>query len=293
LRFARFILLALPALVAGAATDITTEATGPAGAVVRYSIGEGSGDDENGRPIDPDSCHPASGSVFPIGSTMVTCSATAFSVTVRDTTPPALTLPADLTTTAKVVVWQASANDLVDGAVPVSCSPASGSTFPIGKTIVECAARDSRENVAHGSFVVTVEATSAPPAPPRVPADITVEATSAAGAAVTYRASAPGSGDDENGRPIETTNCVPASGSLFALGTTVVTCSSEGGSASFKVHVVDTSGPVLALPRDFTVPGTDATVVTYSATASDVVDGPVAIQCEPPSGATFAAGTTR
>jgi large repetitive protein len=292
MRLAGFILLALPALAAGASTDITAEATGPAGAVVVYSIGGGTGEDENGRPIDPQSCTPSSGSTFPLGSTTVVCSATTFIVTVRDTTPPTLTLPSTITTTSKVVLWQATAIDLVDGAVPVSCAPASGSTFPLGRTVVECTARDSRQNTASGNFHVVVDNPPAPPAPPQVPADITAEATSAGGAVVTYRATAPGSGDDENGRPIETTNCAPASGSLFPLGTTNVTCTTEGGTASFKVHVVDTRGPVLALPRDFTVTGTDPTVVTYSATANDIVDGSVVVQCEPPSGATFAAGAT-
>jgi hypothetical protein len=78
-----------------------------------------------------------------------------------DTTPPALTLPGDLTVDATgpdgaVVTYSASAVDDVDGPVPVSCSPASGATFPIATTTVVCTARDAAGNAAAGSFRVTV-----------------------------------------------------------------------------------------------------------------------------------------
>ena len=38
----------------------------------------------------------------------------------------------------------------------VSCTPASGSTFAIGDTVVTCAAADAAGNVATGSFTVSV-----------------------------------------------------------------------------------------------------------------------------------------
>ena len=284
-----FILLCAP-VVAIASGDVIQEATGPAGAIVTFSIGSGPGEDENGRPINNDRCAPAPGSMFPLGTTLVRCASTSFEVTVVDTTAPLLVLPAAIASQENVVHWRAAARDLVDGEVQVSCTPPSGSTFDKGTTSVACTASDSRLNEAKGTFTVTVSDT---PPPPSVPDDITVEATSAAGAVVTYRASASGTGDDENGRPIENTDCSPRSGSMFPLGTSVVTCSTSGGSASFKVHVVDTRGPALKLPRDFTVPGSDAgATVTYDASAEDVVDGSVAIDCSPPSGFFFAAGTT-
>jgi hypothetical protein len=49
-----------------------------------------------------------------------------------------------------------TANDIVDGAVTVTCSPASGSTFPIGTTTVTCSATDARNNTSSTSFTVTV-----------------------------------------------------------------------------------------------------------------------------------------
>ena len=45
----------------------------------------------------------------------------------------------------------------------VDCTPASGSTFAVGETVVTCAAADAAGNVATGTFVVTVTSTSTPP----------------------------------------------------------------------------------------------------------------------------------
>ena len=73
--------------------------------------------------------------------------------------------PGDLTAVAAtnstaVVTYSASATDLVDGPVAVSCSPASGSIFPVGTTTVTCSATDAHGNTtpneAKPSFTVTV-----------------------------------------------------------------------------------------------------------------------------------------
>jgi hypothetical protein len=78
-----------------------------------------------------------------------------------DTTPPVLSLPADITTAAQspggaTVSWTATATDNKDGAVPVNCTPASGSLLPVGTTTVNCSATDAASNNASGSFTVTV-----------------------------------------------------------------------------------------------------------------------------------------
>jgi hypothetical protein len=289
--------------------DITAEATGPNGAVVTFTAtAYPGGDDTNGRPLQNVSCTPPSGSTFALGSTTVTCTATdpsggsttgAFHVTVVDTTPPLLTLPANITSNTPIVTYAASARDLVDGGVPVNCTPASGSTFAVGTTSVQCTAADSRGNQASGSFNVTV--TDEAPKPPRLvlPADITAEATGPNGAIVTFTVSAYPGKDDHNGRPLNTIVCSPPSGSTFALGTTTVSCTatdpetSTSSTGSFHVTVVDTTAPALALPRSFSVLAAgDSATATWSASAQDLVDGAVGVTCVPPSGSTFALGTT-
>src|SRR5262249_4546457 len=40
--------------------------------------------------------------------------------------------------------------------LPVTCTPASGATFPIAATVVACSATDAHGNRASGSFTVTV-----------------------------------------------------------------------------------------------------------------------------------------
>jgi hypothetical protein len=106
-----------------------------------------------------------------LGATTVNCSATddagntgvnSFTVTVEDTTPPTVNVPNNITTPATsiagaVVTYSASASDLVDGSVAVTCSPASGSTFAPGNTTVNCSATDNAGNTGHGSFTVTVK----------------------------------------------------------------------------------------------------------------------------------------
>lgn len=78
-----------------------------------------------------------------------------------DTTAPQLTLPADMTQQATgsdgaVASFTASASDETDGSVPVACSPASGTVFPLGTTQVSCSASDGAGNTARGDFDVTV-----------------------------------------------------------------------------------------------------------------------------------------
>ena len=278
--------------------DMTAEATGPGGATVewRSSITDGP-DDENGRPLTKVTCSHASNSLFPIGTTTVTCSASngmtgSFNVTVVDSTGPNIATPHDFTLyttepSGTIAQYDSLAFDLVDGGVSVNCSPSSGSLFPVGVTSVTCSSSDSRFNTASETFFVTVILSAAPPPPPPPPpSDITAEATGPNGAHVNFAGN--GLGDDFNGRPIG--NCSPASGSLFPLGTTTVTCSN----GPFQVHVVDTTPPALALPMNMFEDATNSggSAVLFSASALDVVDGDVAVSCAPPSGSIFPLGTT-
>src|SRR5262249_43523181 len=82
------------------------------------------------------------------------------SVAFVDSTPPVLTVPADISVFATspagaVVTFSVSAVDDVDGSTPVTCVPASGSTFPVGTTTVNCSSTDAHGNRGTGSFAVT------------------------------------------------------------------------------------------------------------------------------------------
>lgn len=177
-----FIVDATPPVISGTPANITAEATGPGGAPVTYT--SPSANDNVDGPVTV-TCAPASGSTFALGTTSVVCSATdtagntatvSFNVTVRDTTAPAFgNVPANITTTATtpdgaVVTYNSpTATDAVSGNVAVTCTPSSGSTFPIGTTTVTCTASDSAGNSAQASFTVTVEAASPTPAPTASP----------------------------------------------------------------------------------------------------------------------------
>ena len=181
-----------------------------------------------------------------------TTSNTCATLTVVDTAPPFLGLPNDMTIQATgpsgaTLTFFASANDSVDGQRPVTCSPLSGSTFAFGATIVTCSASDMSGNTATGTFKITVQDTN-PPFMNVPSGNQTRQATSSAGAIVTYSATANDSVDGP--RPV---TCNPASGSPFPFGPTTVTCSASdthGNTATrtFTITVQDTNAPFLNVP---------------------------------------------
>jgi hypothetical protein len=111
----------------------------------------------------------ALGAPFMVGLTTVTWTATdgsgntasaTQSVKVRDVEAPSLTVPLNVTVNATspngaVVNYQLFATDNV-AVTSLSCSKASGATFPIGPTSVRCTAADAAGNSTSGSFDVMV-----------------------------------------------------------------------------------------------------------------------------------------
>jgi len=122
------------------------------------------------------------------------------------------------------------------------------------------------------------------------------EATGPSGTAVSYQS--PGFTDNVDAPG--TANCLPASGAMFAVGDNLVTCSTAdtaGNSASstFTVRITDTTAPAIVAAVSISTAATSpaGAAVTYvSPSASDLVDGAVAVSCNPPSTSTFPLGAT-
>lgn len=227
-----------------------------------------------------------------VGSRTATCSYTDSrglsgtantTYTIVDTTAPTLAgVPADQTaeatgpTGATVTYTAPTATDTVDGSLPVTCTPASGSTFGLGSTTVTCSATDNSANTATKTFSVNVVDTTAPAI--TVPGNLTATATSAAGAPVQFTATA---ADLVDGTVPVT--CDHASGDTFALGATTVTCTATDAhqntsTKSFTVTVTYSWSGVLApvtaggtyhlgrtLPVQFTLTGASAPVTNAAA----------------------------
>lgn len=214
---------------------------------------------------------------------------------------PTLSLPGTVTAEAvnssgATVSFSVSANDPEDGPLTVSCSREPGSLFGLGTTTVGCSATDSEGNTVSGSFAVVVVDTTPPSLGP-LPAPPPTEATSPAGAVVSY--GLPSASDSVDGSP--SVGCSPPSGATFPVGITSATCTATDNSGniasgSFSVTVTDSVPPVLGtLPSPGPTEATSASgaVVGYALpSATDNADGSPTVGCSPVPGATFPLGTT-
>ncbi|SEL42628.1 ELWxxDGT repeat-containing protein [Stigmatella aurantiaca] len=266
-------------------TNVTAEATSASGATVLYAPATVS-DSVTAMPVLTYS--QAAGTVFPLGTTAVTVTATdaagnaascSFDITVGDTTMPEVTCPANTAAEATgasgaVVTYPAAtASDTASMPVALSYSHAPGTLFPLGMTAVSVIATDAAGNVASCTFSVTVQDTTAPSVV--CPTDITTEATRASGSTVSY---APAMASDIATATPELSYS-QGSGTVFSLGGTevIVTARDEAGNTatcSFSVTVQDTTAPSVACPTDATVEATSALggVLEYApAVASDAV----------------------
>jgi cysteine-rich repeat protein len=148
---------------------MTVQATGPLGAKVFFVPPTSTDAGHAGVTV---ACSPAPDTLFPIGTTPVNCVATdplgneastSFTVRVIDNLGPAFAqIPAPPAVApagpdgAVVTFDPPLAVDLVGGPRDVTCSPASGSTFPLGTTVVTCSASDATGNSASHAFAVHV-----------------------------------------------------------------------------------------------------------------------------------------
>lgn len=249
--------------VINAPADIIEEATSATGAVVTFNAT--ATDDKDGPVIV--AATPASGSTFPIGPTTIDLSASdqagntataGFTVTVVDTIAPAVSVPGNMIAEATgaagaTVSYSTTATDAV-GVRSTDSNPPSGSTFPLGTTLVKATARDAAGNLGSASFTITVVDTIAPLV--TVPALLVMECAASGGvpstnpAILAWLASATAS-DRVDPSPMVTHNA-PA---MCVLGTTTVTfissdASGNTASASSTIRVVDTTAPTVTASLD-------------------------------------------
>ena len=296
--------------------DMVAECTTPNGAVVQFSDPLLKGDCAKGTTIQ---CSPASGSFFPLGTSVVNCTATdalgkevaacKFLVTVNcQSEPCVLNCPANLAADcstpngAPVTFPDPSLSGNCPSGTVVKCDPPSGSFFALGLTVVNCTAADAKGNVvATCKFLVTVNCQSEP-CVLNCPANLVADCTTPNGAPVTFPDPSL-SGNCPSGTVVK---CDPPSGSFFALGLTVVNCTAADAKGNivatckFSVTVSDKcSGSLPCLtfisPPDLSVAcqKPEGAVVNYpDPTGRNQCTGaPLAWTCYPPRGL-FPLGTT-
>jgi hypothetical protein len=239
-------------------------------------------------------CAPASGSSFPVGSTNVTCQAidasnnTAscmFAVTVRDTQPPSVTCPANMTVSTDAGRCDASVTMGALGSD--NCTLASlhylvngrqisnPNTFSVGKTSVQVEVRDPAGNVSTCTFWVMVNDTE----PPKIscPADLNLNAPSGR-----CSASAPFTATVSDNCTVASVKYYDGAAEIssphdFAVGTTtvraeVMDASANTASCTFHVRVREAVPPSITCPADMDAAAANdlcSASLAFSAPASD------------------------
>jgi uncharacterized repeat protein (TIGR01451 family) len=314
-----------PTLSAPAAINVGTGADG-------NSCAAALGDDELGQATATDDCPAAvtitragvpAGSVFPVGTTTITYTATdaagntataTQTVTVVDDTKPVITAPADAAYTCPSEVPAASAAQahgadasLPDGgpvfdncgapSVAVTDTNNGGAGSAASPLVITRTfkATDSAGNFSTAVQTITVSDATAPTV--SVPADVVVSNDAdSCSAAVSFAVSA---ADNCGSASVQLSH---ASGSVFPKGTTTVTATATDAAGNtttktFNVTVNDTQAPAISYPAGgVTVslppnsPDT-STAVTYAVTAADNCPG-VTLDVSPASGSVFNVGTT-
>jgi hypothetical protein len=177
------------------------------------------------------------------------------------------------------------------GNVTVTQNPAPGTVIPIGPTTVTFGVTNTSGLGTNCQATITAVDTTAPVA--ACPGNITAEATSLSGAAVSFSTS--GSSDNCT---VSSVVANPASGSTFPIGVTTVTVTATDGAGNtnactFTVTVRDTTAPSISCPANQVIActSTNGAIATYSASATDVVDPSPTVVITPLSGSMFTVGT--
>jgi len=192
-------------------------------------------------------------------------------ITVHDTTPPALSIPENITIEAmgpsgmSVSIDQATATDVIKVDSITNNAP---ETFYLGETIVTWTAIDSFGNIVTANQTISVIDTTVPSITP--PADITIEAQNPTSNLVSLGIA---TAEDIVGVALIEVDAP----SVFSLGETIVTwvatdSSGNSATATQKISIIDTTPPVLTQPSSLQVEATsefETQVSLGNATASD------------------------
>ena len=268
-----------------------------------------------GTPVTGDNCAVASvtsnaPASYPLGTNTVTWIVTDTSgntnsctqrVIVRDTQPPAITCPGDLTLTTDPghcsrsnVIYAVTFSDNCSATLTQTAGLPSGATFPKGTTTNRFVVTDGSGNSNTCSFTVTVVDTE----PPAItcPPNLTVNASNG----VCYAS------DLNLGTPVTSDNCAVASvtsnaPSIYPVGTntviwTVTDTSGNTNTCTQLVIVVDNQTPVITCPASNIVvnaaAGSCVSNVAFVVTATDNCGTIASLMSSPPSGSSFPVGTT-
>lgn len=240
---------------------------------------------------------------FPIGVTQIDCTATnpagktvsnSFSVEVDDyptvDVPSTITVPAD-SASGSVVNFTVAAKDAVyaSSQLTISCIPDSGSTFPIGTTLVTCNASNPISS-SSATFNVVVEDIPTLSVPEQ---DVMVNSSSVQGASVDLKKYV--SASDQYLANAVSASCwlhadesktnIYAASPVFPIimqgASTQVDCQASNQPASgpgfqskvesFNIKVQDTLKPLISMPDTITVNATTpkGAVVTYNVGTRD------------------------
>jgi HYR domain-containing protein len=196
----------------------------------------------------------------------------AFQLCAVTNTAPTLVLPVDMTVEATSsagadVSFVVTASDLEDGDLTsiVSCTPASGSTFALGETTVNCSVTDNGGLTTQGSFKVTVVDTTPAYFTSFPTSTVNLIAANINGAVLDVDALGITVEDVGNVSEPSTFNCDYVAGTVLGIGsTTTVECTAkdaignESAPSSFDVFVgLNVSGtgflPPLRMVAPFSV----------------------------------------
>ncbi|CUR51207.1 conserved protein of unknown function [Nitrosotalea devaniterrae] len=193
-------------------------------------------------------------------------------VDVKNTTPPQLTIPSNVTFEATslhdnaVPIGNATATDIQQVTITNNASK----TFPLGKSTILWIAKDASGNTSNGTQTVDVVDTTAPKI--TAPHDVIVNATSSTGTIVTIGNAV----SSDNVHVDSITNNAPSS---FQFGNTTIvwTAKDEAGNtanATQIIQVVDRSPPQLIIPKDIVTDATafETPLVIGDANGTGIID---------------------